>query len=120
MLAALASPLFLAAAVAAWAYGVWPATPVTFGIAALVVMSGPLLGIYQVSADKREDDDDDYIDVVDYVEEPTIVLGLADRADVPLTQKAAEAKAFNNWRNSDNPSIAHRDRERRANAYLRT
>src|SRR6478752_4509370 len=59
LLAAFASPLFLAAAVAGWLYGAWPATPVTLGIAAFAVISGPLLGIYHVAAG-REDSDEEF------------------------------------------------------------
>jgi hypothetical protein len=118
LLAALASPLFLAAAVAGWVYGVWPATPLTFAIAAAVVAGGPVLGIWHVAtADK------DYIDA-DYVEEdPTFVLTpepARELAPIVDTPRAAAARAFNNWRDKPNDAIARRDRERRANAFIRT
>lgn len=113
LLAAFASPLFLAAAVAGWLYGVWPATPTTFTIAAIVVTGGPVLAIWHVATAEK-----DYIDA-DYVEEPTVALA-PEPAPLPITPRAAAARAFTNWRNAPNEAIAQRDRERRANAYLRT
>ena len=55
LLAALAAPVFLVAAVAGWLYGVWPATPVTLGIAAFVVCGGPILAIYHVATEGRHE-----------------------------------------------------------------
>ena len=115
LLAAFASPLFLAAAVAAWVYGVWPATPATFTIAAIVVAAGPLLGIWHVAADGRQD----WIDADFVEEEPTRILK-PEPAPIVMTPKAAAARAFTNWRDQPNEAITQRDRERRANAYLQT
>jgi hypothetical protein len=42
LLSALSSAGFAAGAVAGWTMHLWPATPVTFGIAAAVVIAGPL------------------------------------------------------------------------------
>lgn len=120
LLAAFASPFFLAAAVAGWVYGVWPATPVTFVVAALVVAGGPLLGIWHVAATPAEHDDD-VIDVT-FIEEPAIRFVPAAPEPEPLvmTPRAAAARAFTNWRDKPNDAITQRERERRANAYLRT
>ena len=92
LLAALAAPVFLAAAVAGWLYGVWPATPVTFGIAALVVCGGPLLAIYHVSTESRHAPAEEL--------EPTVVLAAPAPTPVPMpiTPKAAAARALMDWR----------------------
>lgn len=123
LLAALASPFFLAAAVAGWLYGVWPATPLTFTIAAIVVAGGPTLGIWHVAMTTEKD----YIDA-DYVEEePTAIFVAAAPAAAPPepapivdTPRAAAARAFHGWRDKPNEAIAQRDRERRANAFVRS
>ncbi|MDA0181659.1 hypothetical protein OJ997_15240 [Solirubrobacter phytolaccae] len=116
LLAAFASPLFLAAAVAGWLYGVWPATPLTFTVAAVVVAGGPILGIWHVATAEK-----DYIDA-DYVEEPTVFMPPVAPEPAPVvdTPRAAAARAFNNWRDKPNEAIALRERERRANAYVRS
>jgi hypothetical protein len=124
ILAAFASPLFLAAAIAGWVYGVWPATPATFTLACVIVAGGPLLGIWHVAtADTQHAED--WIDA-DYVEEaPTRILTPLEPEPEPapelvMTPKAAAARAFTNWRDKPNEAIAQRDRERRANAYAQT
>ena len=92
LLAALAAPVFLAAAVAGWLYGVWPATPVTFVIACLIVCGGPLLAIVHVAtADQREP-----VEAL----EPTVVLPVPapTRVPLPVTPKAAAARALMDWR----------------------
>lgn len=119
LLAAFASPIFLAAAIAGWLYDVWPATPLTFGIACFVVAGGPILGIYHVATVDFGDEDED-----SYVEEPTAILRpvvtrAAAPAPLPLTPKAADAKAFTSWRDRPNEALVHRERERQANAYVR-
>ena len=43
----------MCAAIAGWLYGVWPANPLTLGIAAFVVIGGPLLGIFHVATAAR-------------------------------------------------------------------
>ena len=48
LLAGSASPIFLVAAVAGWLAGVWPANPLTLGLAAVSVVAGPLLGMIHV------------------------------------------------------------------------
>jgi hypothetical protein len=42
LLTTLASVAFAVAAIAGWVLGMWPATPVTLAIAAVVVVGGPL------------------------------------------------------------------------------
>ena len=95
LLAGLSAPVFLAAAIAGWLYGAWPATPVTFAVAAFVVCSGPLLGIWHVATADRE---------VEEVLEPTVVLAPPSPTPPPaplrLTPKAASARAFMGWRDS--------------------
>src|ERR1700759_1508961 len=49
LLAAPASPLVGAAAVVGWLAGVWPATPLTFMLAATAVVGGPLLALVHVA-----------------------------------------------------------------------
>ena len=107
LLAAFASPLFLCAAVAGWLYGVWPANPATLGIAAFAVCSGPLLGIYHVAVADSDDEEDETVELS--VPAPAPVVNLTE----------ARARAFHNWRDSENPVIKRRERERRANQYLR-
>jgi hypothetical protein len=45
LLAALSSPVFLAGAIAAWVLKLWPANPLTLGVAAVAILGGPLLGL---------------------------------------------------------------------------
>jgi hypothetical protein len=93
LLAGLSAPVFLAAAIAGWLFGVWPATPLTFTVAAFVVCSGPLLGIVHVATADEERYEED---------EPTVVLAPPVPAPAPLvlTPKAAAARAFMGWRDS--------------------
>ncbi|MBE2320130.1 hypothetical protein DVA67_029460 [Solirubrobacter sp. CPCC 204708] len=97
LLAALSAPVFLAAAIAGWLSEAWPATPVTFGVAAFVVCGGPLLAMWHVST--ASDD-------AEYEEEPTLVLPAPAAppapapVPLPLTPKAAAARAFMGWRDS--------------------
>jgi hypothetical protein len=104
--AAFASPLWLCAAVAGWLSGAWPATPLTLAVAAFAVVSGPLLGIYHVAAADK-DRTEDVTEVVDPT--PAPVVNFAE----------ARARAFHNWRDTENPVLQRRERERRANQYMR-
>ena len=110
LLAAFASPVFMLGAIAAWIYGVWPATPLTLGLAAFMTVSGPLLGMWHV-ATADEDYEDDAL-------EATFVATAAPREPI-MTPKAASARAFHHWRDSSNPAIERRERERRASQYIR-
>jgi hypothetical protein len=108
LLAAFASPLFMCAAIAGWLSGAWPANPLTLGIAAFAVISGPLLGIFHVvTADSARVDEDDDFELV--VATPAPVVNVTE----------ARARAFHNWRDTNNPVLDRRERERRANRYLR-
>ena len=107
LLAAFASPLFLCAAIAGWLYGLWPANPLTLAIAAFAVISGPLLGIYHVGSSDRDDADDEVFEAT--VAAPAPVVNVAE----------ARARAFHNWRDTENPVIQRRERERRASRYIR-
>src|SRR3954454_4844627 len=104
LLAAFASPLFLAAAVAGWLYGIWPATPMTLGIAAFAVVSGPLLGIYHVAVAGEDDEEEFTLEANAQVLTQAPVLNVAE----------ARARAFHNWRHTNNAAIERRERERRA------
>jgi hypothetical protein len=95
LLAALAAPVFLAAAVAGWLYGVWPATPVTFAVAVFVVCGGPVLGMFHVATADQEWEEEPLA--------PTLVLAPAPTpapAPLVLAPKAAAARAFLGWRDS--------------------
>jgi hypothetical protein len=108
LLASLASPLFLAAAVAGWLTGAWPANPFTLGLAATAVIAGPLLGMAHVAT---ADDGSE--------PEPEITVVAKILPDPLVTPRAASARAFHNWRDAMNPAIERRERERRASQYIR-
>ena len=83
-----------AAAIAGWLFSVWPANPLTLGVAALLVMGGPVIGIVHVAtADTWEDDIDEVEDA------PTAVLPapVAPRCASPaavLHRQDRRARAF--------------------------
>ena len=106
LLAAFASPIFLCAAIVGWLHGLWPATPVTLGIAALTVCSGPLVAIFHVATENLEDEEDD-------VSEPTFVA-----TSTPVNATEARARAFHNWRDKNNETLERRERERRASRFI--
>ncbi|HEY7077890.1 MAG TPA: hypothetical protein VH418_21080 [Solirubrobacteraceae bacterium] len=54
LLAALTSPVFMGGAVVAWVMKLWPATPVTFAVAAVAVLGGPLLGLAHARGAREE------------------------------------------------------------------
>ena len=118
LLAAFSSPVFMAAAIGAWLYGLWPANPVTLAISAFVVIGGPILGIVHVATAHEEYEE---------AEEETVVLPVpvpvqrpAIHHSVTLTPKADAARRFANWRDQPNAAIALRERERRASRYVRS
>ena len=112
LLAAFASPVFLCAAIAGWLFEVWPANPLTFGVAAVLVAGGPILGIVHVAGTKDDED-----------EEETVVAAAPRPAPHPapivLTAKAEAARRFANWRDTPNEALTQRERARRANRYVR-
>jgi hypothetical protein len=106
LLAAFASPLFMAAAIAGWLSGTWPATPLTLALAAFAVIGGPLLGFLHV-ATAHEDDG-----------EPMLALVPVEgrRRRIPLdavseTPRLAEARRFHNWRDRPNDVLSRREHE---------
>jgi hypothetical protein len=108
LLSSLASFVFMAAAAAAWLLELWPANPTTLGLAAMAVVSGPLLGAAHVAtAQERRPP----------ATAPEIAVAVVPQA--PLTQAAASARAFHNWRESVHPAIERRERERRASRWIR-
>ena len=123
LLAAFASPIFLAAAIGGWLYGIWPANPFTLAIPGIVVIGGPILGIVHVATAWECDDEP---------EEATAVLGVATlaprpatapvpaRPSLPLTPKADAARRFAAWRDQPNAAIEQRERARRASRYVRS
>jgi hypothetical protein len=112
LLAGTASPIFLVAAVAGWLAGVWPANPFTLGLAAVSVVIGPLLGMIHVGTA-----DEGYEDAPAAV---TVATAAKKILPDPLsTPRAASARAFHNWRDSSNPVLERRERERRASQYIR-
>ena len=111
LLASFASPVFGVAAVVGWLYDLWPANPVTFAIAAVTVIGGPLLGILHVATASEE--------IEEPVTEPRFVARVATPKPVFLTPQAARAKAFHNWRDSVHPAIERRERERRASQWIK-
>jgi hypothetical protein len=106
LLAHYASAVFMAAAVTAWLVGLWPANPTTLLIACLMVLSGPVIGQLHAGAERegREEEPDP---------EPAIITA-------PITMQEARARAFHNWRDTVNPAIEYRERERRASQWIRT
>jgi hypothetical protein len=109
LLASLASPIFMAAAVAAWLLELWPANSTTLCIAGLMVLSGPLLGqVHVATASARREHKREL--------EPTFATTMS----APISNKEARARAFHNWRDSVNPAIELRERERRASQWIRS
>ncbi len=109
LLAAFASPLFMATAIAGWLSGYWPATPLTFGLSALAVIGGPLLGIAHVATSAEGDDEPLLIGV-------PAAPGRRRRVAldaVSLTPRLADARRFHNWRDRPHDAIARREHEER-------
>jgi hypothetical protein len=99
--------MFMIAAVAAWLFELWPANPMTLAISAVAVVGGPVLGMVHVHTAQEHGP----------VASAPPVAAVA--APMPLTQREAAARAFHNWRDTVHPAIERRDRERRANRWLR-
>ncbi len=120
LLAALASPVFMVAAVAGWLTGYWPANPYTLGLSAVLVIAGPALGIVHVAMVRELEEEDDVTEVL--VPEPPRVAAPARSRfpGPPVSPQHAAARAFHNWRDSPVPAIERRDRARRAERYLRS
>jgi hypothetical protein len=102
LLAAFASPVFMAAAVAGWLSGLLPATPLTLGIAALLVIGGPVLGIIHVAT---SDEEPEAAPPVAPAPAPVATHRLPAPA-LELTPRAAAARRFAAWR--DGPGAQRR------------
>jgi hypothetical protein len=97
------------AAFAGWLTELWPANPITLAIAGVMVAGGPLLGMVHVAtADEKT------------AEAPAPGPVAVAAPSITLTARAASARAFHNWRETVHPAIERRDRERRANRWLRS
>jgi hypothetical protein len=107
LLAAFASPLFMAAAIAGWLSETWPATPLTLSIASLAVIGGPLLGIMHVATAREHDDDQ----VVAVVTTPSGRKRKIPLDAVTVTPRLADARRFHNWRDKPHDAIARREHE---------
>ena len=110
LLAAFASPVFMAAAIAGWLSGALPATPLTLGIAAFLVIGGPVLGIVHVATSKEDYDEEDELEAETAVIEPPLPVAIH-RLPVPpieLTPRAAAAQRFAAWRDSPSPALQRR------------
>ncbi len=72
------------------------------------MIAGPLLGMVHVATADRDDYSDEPVEV-------TVAAATKRIAPDPLvTPGAASARAFHNWRDSSNPVLERRERERRA------
>ena len=127
LLAGFASPIFLAAAIGGWLYGIWPANPFTLAIAGIVVIGGPILGIVHVATawerDEEEESETAVVAVPARVIRPVPAPApapVAVRPPMPLTPKADAARRFAAWRDTPHAAIEQRERERRASQYVRS
>jgi hypothetical protein len=108
LLASFASPIFMAAAIAAWLLDLWPANPATLCIACLTVLAGPMLGqLHAATAAQRREEEE---------REPDFVSAVTK----PISHKEERARAFHNWRDTANPAIELRERKRRAEQWVRS
>ena len=84
------------------------------------MIGGPILGIVHVAT---ADDDEDAEDEAEAGRPPS-PRAPPPPARVPeplvLTAKAAAARRFASWRDTPNEAITQRERERRANQYVRS
>jgi hypothetical protein len=107
LLAAFASPLFMAAAIAGWLSETWPATPLTLTIASLAVIGGPLLGILHVATARERGGDP----VLAVVTTPSGRKRKVPLDAVTVTPRLADARRFHNWRDKPNSAISRREHE---------
>jgi hypothetical protein len=101
------------AAVAGWLTGHLPANPITFGIAAFLIVAGPLAGLIHVAMVRGDDDEDEEEEAL----EPTAVLPQVTRViprlapELPVKPELAAARAFHRWRDAAPPALEERARE---------
>jgi hypothetical protein len=108
LLAAFASPLFMAAAIAGWLSGSWPATPITLALAALTVIGGPVLGIVHMATADEEGDRSPVLALVPVAEGRPRRVALDAVSETP---RLAAARHFHNWRDRPNDVLSRRERE---------
>jgi hypothetical protein len=108
LLAAFASPLFMAAAVAGWLSGTWPATPVTLALAAFTVIGGPVLGILHVATAQEEADQEPVLALVPAVAGRPRRVALDAVSETP---RLTAARRFQSWRDRPNDVLSRRERE---------
>jgi hypothetical protein len=118
-LAALASPVFMCAAIAGWLFEVWPANPLTLGVSGLLVIGGPIVGIVHVATAKGHEDEDEVVEAETVVMTPPVPVRRPIPEPLLMTEKAAAAARFASWRDTPNPALEQRERARRASRYIR-
>jgi hypothetical protein len=93
LLAHAASAVFLVAEVAGWVLGWWPATPLTFTVALVVVAIGPLVGMLHVATARA----------VTPAEPAPVQARPVRRAEPPVVQppRLAAARRFHTWRDGE-------------------
>jgi hypothetical protein len=92
LLAHAASGVFLVAEVAGWVLGWWPATPLTFTVALVVVAVGPAVGMLHVATAEEA------------LPEPAAPVRPAPARVAPappVSPRLAAARRFHNWRDGD-------------------
>jgi hypothetical protein len=107
LLAAFASPVFMAAAIAGWLSGQLPATPLTLGVAALLVIGGPVLGIVHVASSRDDEPAEEETLVVEAPPVPVAIHRLP-APPIELTPRAAAAQRFAAWRDGPAPVLQRR------------
>ncbi len=95
LLAHAASAVFLAAEVAGWVLGWWPATPLTFTVALVVVAIGPLVGMLHVATS------DERPRRPPAVAAPPAAPRRAVAPAPPVPPRLAAARRFHAWRDGD-------------------
>lgn len=108
LLAAFASPVFMAAAIAGWLSGQLPATPLTLGVAALLVLGGPVLGIVHVATSRDEDALEDETVVIEEAPPVPVAIHRLPAPPIELTPRAAAAQRFAAWRDGPAPALQRR------------
>jgi len=118
VLAAIASPVIGAAAVVGWLAGAWPATPLTFMLAAAAVVGGPLVALVHV-ATAADADAEPPQPARARPAAPPRTRGIPLDA-VAATPRLVAARQFHDWRERENDALTRREREEllRRNQYL--
>jgi hypothetical protein len=101
LLAAACAPIYLATAIAGWASGLLPATPLTFGVSALLIAGGPLLGFAHAALAREYDEEEDSVEFITAV----LARPVAPPPRPIVSERHEAARAFHNWRDAA-PSTA--------------